>query len=223
LTSNSLNPSLKLLYVTYIVALASYFKTPQQLLYLLAFSIILSLASGAGVKKLLTVLAGVSPMAFGLGWFNALVAGDAVMLTIVAFRILTVAAVTFYFVATTDPSTFFYSLIQNLRLPYRLSIPLSMAYLLLRDMLAWYVETTHGLKGRWLIKTVWDTVFKLKTIAVMLLNYVSTRVDLLAEALELRCFNPGRRPWRKVSVTSDDIIIFTLIVAASGLSLLLTA
>ncbi|MEM4416870.1 MAG: energy-coupling factor transporter transmembrane component T [Nitrososphaerota archaeon] len=223
MSPRTLNPSVKLVFLAYIFTLASLLNMLQHLLYLLLLTLVLALVSHVKPSGLLRVFVGVAPMAFGLGWFNTAVSGDITYLPMVVLKIYILTTATAYFASTTDPTTFFHSLVQNLRLPYSFSLPLSLAYLILKDLLTWYVEAVHSLRGRWILTRSWETPFRLRLVGVMLLNYVSGRLETLAEALEVRCFTTARKPWRKIAVTGWDYIFITVLVSATVSTIILTA
>ena len=199
--------------------------------------VVLVLACSYGKVPFLAMIKGLIPfllLGFGFFWMQIAFARDAsgpILLTLgpisvyqeamirgmaLALRVLCYAAYALLFVATTDPSEFILSLMQQGKLPpvYGYSILAAYRFFPLYQSEYQILKEAHQVRGANEGQSFWGTIKKLKRYAIPLLAQAIRKAERVAIAMEAKGFTGKRERtyYRKLKVHLSDVIIASALI-----------
>ncbi|MGH2626731.1 MAG: energy-coupling factor transporter transmembrane component T family protein, partial [Anaerolineales bacterium] len=135
--------------------------------------------------------------------------GAAVLGLGIGLRLTAILAGSLLYIATTDPSDFAVSLIQNLRLPYRFAYALLISYRFLPEMRreAETLRLAHRVRGRGRPRTLRDRLDGARLLAIPLLASAIRKSERTALAMDARAFGASqeRTYLRRMQVRAGDV------------------
>lgn len=159
------------------------------------------------------------PILFRLGpW---LITRQAALLGLgIGLRLTAILAGSLLYIATTDPSDFAVSLIQNVRIPYRFAYALLISYRFLPRMRqeAETLRLAHRVRGRGRPRTLRDRLDGIRLLAVPLLASAIRKSERTALAMDARGFGASeeRTYLRRMRVRAHDLAFVVLSAAYTG-------
>lgn len=155
----------------------------------------------------------VDPAVAGPTWFRfgpwSVTLGSAILGLGIGLRLTAILAGSLLYIATTDPSDFAVSLIQNLRVPYRFAYAMLISYRFLPEMRreAETLRLAHRVRGRGRPRSLGDRTDELRLLAVPLLASAIRKSERTALAMDARAFGASaeRTYLRRISVRPGDV------------------
>ena len=127
----------------------------------------------------------------------------------IGLRLTAILAGSLLYIATTDPSDFAVSLVQNLRFPYRFAYALLVSYRFLPLMRkeAETLRLAHRVRGRGRPHTLRDRLDNVRLLAVPLLASAIRKSERTALAMDARAFGASeeRTYLRRMRVRAQDL------------------
>jgi energy-coupling factor transport system permease protein len=142
----------------------------------------------------------------------------------ISLRLLAFASLSLVFVSTTDPGDLILSLVQQVRLNYRVAFGVMVGYRMLPLLSGEYalIKAAHRVRGVREGSGLRDRVVRLRRYAVPLLAGAVRRAGRVALAMDARSFGafPSRTYRRRIEVALRDwVFLGTVVVLALGVVL----
>ncbi len=231
------HPLVKLLGCVVIIVLAtmSYDPIPNVVLFLVTLVLAL-VASRVPPARFFAILAPFTIIAFGFGIAQLLFHGEGTALVAVgplvitkealsfsvalAFRMLTIISISMVFTLTTDPKDFVLSLIQQLKMSYRVAFGVFFALRMLPQVETEFdiIRSAHGIRGVGERPGLMGKLEEYQRFTIPLLVSLIRKSTRAAMAMESKAFGafPTRTYLHKMHIQAKDVVIFLLLVAALG-------
>ncbi len=204
------------------VGLLTWYRSPIYALLMLSMVFALSLERSPRILIKAVIVA--SPLAVGLAWFNAAVAlwrgGDPVATgVLVLARILTLAGISAYFAASTEP----YELAEGISriMPADMAYAFYTAYLLATRIVGYADLIIEAYRSRRLYRGPLDVIRLIKPFSISIIGYAYRAAESIGYSMESRGFSDERVFWRRVAITTRDLVeVLILVLTPVTLALL---
>ena len=232
------HPLVKLLGCVVIIILAtmSYDPVPNIVLFLL--TVVLALVGGRlSPRRFFGTLAPFSFIAFGFGISQLLVHAEGTTFLVVgpltitkealsfsaalAFRMLTIISISLVFTMTTDPKELVLSLIQQLKMSYRVAFGIFFALRMMPQVEAEFdiIRSAHRIRGVGEKPGLVGKLEEYQRFTIPLLVSLIRKSTRAAMAMEAKAFGafPDRTYLTRMHIRSRDVVFLVTLVASLGL------
>jgi energy-coupling factor transport system permease protein len=231
------HPLVKLLGCIVIIVLVtmSYDPIPNVILFLVTLILALG-ASRVPPSRFFAILAPFTFIAFGFGIAQLLFHGEGTTLVVLgplvitkealsfsvalAFRMLTIISISLVFTLTTDPKDFVLSLIQQLKVSYRIAFGVFFALRMLPQVETEFdiIRSAHGIRGVGERPGLIGKLEEYQRFTIPLLVSLIRKSTRAAMAMESKAFGafPTRTYLHKMHIQAKDVALLLVLVAALG-------